>query len=190
MDSVKGRDISGCCTINGFAQALKVWVHTALPELGANYGNPLPNNPSPPILDYKGHKGRRQFKEAILSQKPWNWTMNCWEVTGTWVNTKPTVVSPAKIKVVKEDSPRPRKKARKEASEEASEEAAAVASEEAAAEAREEVHTTAGGLTKEDIKTMFKDIVDAMREGFGTYPKEIKYLSERVEAVEKKKTYS
>uniref|UniRef100_A0A0D2ZSF1 Ubiquitin-like protease family profile domain-containing protein n=1 Tax=Brassica oleracea var. oleracea TaxID=109376 RepID=A0A0D2ZSF1_BRAOL len=56
----------------------------------------------------------------------------------------------------KEDSPRPQKKARKEASEEASEEAAAVASEEAAAEAR-----------------------------FGTCLKEIKYLSERVEAVEK-----
>ncbi|CAN6929474.1 unnamed protein product [Brassica oleracea] len=108
--------------------------------------------------------------------------MDCWEVTGTWVNTKPAVVSPAKKKVVKEDSPRPRKKARKEASEEA----AAVASEEAAAEASEEVHTTVGGLTKEDIKIMFKDIVDAMREWFGTCLKEIKYLSERVEAVEKK----
>ncbi|CAN6983949.1 unnamed protein product, partial [Brassica oleracea var. botrytis] len=60
------------------------------------------------------------------------------------------------------------------------------ASEEAAAEASEEVHTTVAGLTKEDIKTMFKDIVDAMREGFGTCLKEIKYLSERVEAVEKK----
>ncbi|CAF2073132.1 BnaC01g42020D [Brassica napus] len=33
---------------------------------------------------------------------------------------------------------------------------------------------------------MLKDIADAMREGFGTYLKEIKYLSERVEAVEKK----
>ncbi|CAF1743539.1 unnamed protein product [Brassica napus] len=74
--------------------------------------------------------------------------------------------------LVKEDSPRPRKKARKEAPAEASEEAAAEASEEAAAEAK-------------DIKTMFKDIADAMREGFGTCLKEIKYLSERVEAVEK-----
>ncbi|CAN6835354.1 unnamed protein product [Brassica oleracea] len=33
---------------------------------------------------------------------------------------------------------------------------------------------------------MFKDIADAMREEFGTCLKEIKYLSERVEAVEKK----
>ncbi|CAN6814304.1 unnamed protein product [Brassica oleracea] len=120
--------------------------------------------------------------KLMFVKKPWKWTMDCWEVTGTWVNTKPTVVSPAKKTVVKEDSPGPRKKARKEASEEA----AAVASEEATAEASEEVHTTIGGLTKEDIKTMFKDIVDAMRERFGTCLKEIKYLSERVEAVEKK----
>ncbi|CAN6871746.1 unnamed protein product [Brassica oleracea] len=118
--------------------------------------------------------------KLMFVKKPWKWTMDCWEVTGTWVNIEPAVVSPAKKKVVKEDSPRPRKKAL------ASEEVAAVASEEAAAEASEEVHTTVGGLTKEDIKTMFKDIVDAMREGFGTCLKEIKYLSERVEVVEKK----
>ncbi|KAF2567332.1 hypothetical protein F2Q68_00025760 [Brassica cretica] len=215
MDSVKGRNISDCYTINGFAQVLQVWVYTALPELGATYGNPLPNNLSLPIVAYKGRKGRRQFKETILSQtrvinfvqkdigemfpkwkfdvedtlaeniiklmfvkKPWKWTRDCWEFTGTWVNTKPAVVSSAKKKVVKEDSPRPRKKARKEA--------AAEASEEAAAEASEEVTTIVGGLTKEDIKTMFKDIVYAMKEGFGTCLKEIKYLSERVEAVEKK----
>ncbi|CAN6923055.1 unnamed protein product, partial [Brassica oleracea] len=117
--------------------------------------------------------------KLMFVKKPWKWTMDFWEVTGTWVNTKPAVVSPAKKKIVKEDSPRPRKKA-------PSEEAAAEASEEEAAEASEEVTTTVGGLTKEDIKTMFKDIADAMREGFGTFLKEIKYLSERVEAVEKK----
>ncbi|CAN7076257.1 unnamed protein product [Brassica oleracea var. botrytis] len=124
--------------------------------------------------------------KLMFVKKLWKWTMDCWEVTGTWVNTKPMVVSPAKKKVVKEDSPRPRKKASEEAAAEASEEAAAEASEEAAAEASEEVTTTVGGLTKEDIKTMFKDIADAMREGFETCLKEIKYLSERVEAVEKK----
>ncbi|CAN6863527.1 unnamed protein product [Brassica oleracea] len=183
---------------------LQVWVYTALPELGANYGNPLPNNPSPPILAYKGRKGHIQFKEVILShtrvinfvqkdigemfpkwefdvedtpaeniiklmfvKKPWKWTMDCWEITGTWVNTKPAIVSPANKNVVKEDSPRPQKKARKEASEEANEEAAAEASEEVHTVARSEVTTTIGGLTKEDFKTMFKDIVNAMREGLG-----------------------
>ncbi|RID45696.1 hypothetical protein BRARA_I02401 [Brassica rapa] len=205
MDSVKGKDIS------------------ALPELGANYGNPLPNNPSPPILAYKGNKGCRRFKEAILShtrvinfvekdigemfpkwefdvedtpaeniiklmfvKKPWKWTMEHWEVTGIRVNTKTAVVSPAKKKVVKEDSPRPWKKARKEAPAEASEEAHAESSEQVHTVARSEVTTTVGGLTNEDIKTMLKDVVDAMREGFGTCLKEIKYLSEMVEAMEKK----
>ncbi|CAN7010495.1 unnamed protein product [Brassica oleracea var. botrytis] len=120
----------------------------------------------------------------MFGKRPWKWTMDCLEVTGTWVNTKPAVVSPAKKKVVKEDIPRPRKKARKEAPAEASEEAPAEASEKVHTVARSEVITTVGG--KEDIKTMFKNIVDAMREGFGMCLKEIKYLSERVEAVEKK----
>ncbi|CAN7048201.1 unnamed protein product [Brassica oleracea var. botrytis] len=114
----------------------------------------------------------------MFVKRPWKWTMDCWEVTGTWVNTNPAVVSPAKKKVAKEDSPRPRKNARKKAPAEASEKVHTVA--------RSEVTTTVGGLTKEDIKTMFKDIVDTIREGFGTCLKEIKYLSERVEAVEKK----
>ncbi|KAF2597695.1 hypothetical protein F2Q68_00010785 [Brassica cretica] len=118
----------------------------------------------------------------MFVKKPWKWTMSCWEVTGTWVNTKLAVVSPAKKNVVKkhlnEDSPRPQKKAREEATAEASEEATAVA--------RSEVTTTVGGLTKEDIKSMLKDVVDAMSEGYVTCLKEIKYLSERMEAVEKK----
>ncbi|CAN7029250.1 unnamed protein product [Brassica oleracea var. botrytis] len=161
MDSVKGRDISGCYTINRFAQALQVWVYTALPELGATFGNPLPNNPSPPILACKGRKGRRQFKEAILShtrvinfvQKDIGEMFPKWEF-----DVEDTLV---------ENIISHRYLARKEAPAEASEEAAAEASEEAAAEASEE------------------DIADAMREGFGTCLKEIKYLSERVEAVEK-----
>ncbi|KAF3608347.1 hypothetical protein DY000_02048050 [Brassica cretica] len=113
------------------------------------------------------------------------------EMFSKWeVNTKPAVVIPKKKNVVKEDSARPRKKARKEepaeAPAEASEEAPAESSEEVHTMARSKVTTTVGGFTKEDIKTMFKDIVDAMREGFETFLKEIKYLSERVEAVEKK----
>lgn len=68
MDSVKGKDITGCYTVDGFIQALQVWVYTALPELGANFGNPIPNRPSPPILAYKGGKGRRCFKDAICRQ--------------------------------------------------------------------------------------------------------------------------
>ncbi|CAN6879260.1 unnamed protein product, partial [Brassica oleracea] len=160
--------------------ALQVWVYTALPELV-----------------------RRQFKEAILSQledfpddliiihifyllqtrvinfvqKDISQMFPKWEFD---VEDTPAenIIKLMFKNVVKEDSLRPRKKARKEAP--------AEASEGVAAEASEEVTTTVGGLTKEDIKTMFKDIADTMREGFGTCLKEIKYLSERVEAVEKK----
>ncbi|CAF2106241.1 unnamed protein product, partial [Brassica napus] len=127
------------------------------------------------ILAYKGRKGRRQFKEDILSQSSTKSVINFvlkdmgqmfpkwdFDVEDTLAENiiklmfmkKPW--NPAKKKVVKEDIPRPRKKARKEAPAEAT------------AEASEE------------------DIAYAMREGFGTCLKEIKYLSERVEAVEKK----
>ncbi|CAN7004376.1 unnamed protein product [Brassica oleracea var. botrytis] len=74
--------------------------------------------------------------KLMFAKKPWKWTMDCWEVTGTWVNTKSAVV--------KEENPKPRKKARKEAAAEASEEAAAEASEEAAAEASEESESVNG----------------------------------------------
>ncbi|XP_048616578.1 uncharacterized protein LOC111207285 [Brassica napus] len=82
--------------------------------------------------------------KVMYERRPWKWTMDCWEVTGTKVNTKPKVVTPskkAKEMVVleeeeeeEEDNPRPRKKARKEAPKVASE------------EAREE----AGGATPQD----------------------------------------
>ncbi|CAN6872239.1 unnamed protein product, partial [Brassica oleracea] len=142
MDSVKGRDISGCYTINGFAQALQVWtrvinfVQKDIGDMFPKWEFDVEDTPAENII------------KLMFVKKPWKWTMDCWEVT-------------AKKKVVKEDSPRPRKKARKETSEEASEEAAAVASEEAAAVASEEAAAEAS-------------------------EEEIKYLSERVEAVEKK----
>ncbi|CAN6829083.1 unnamed protein product [Brassica oleracea] len=55
------------------------------------------------------------------------------------------------------------------------------ASESAPAEASEEVHTVARSEVTTTVGHNY-----AMREGFGTCLKEIKYLSERVEAVEKK----
>ncbi|KAL0729757.1 hypothetical protein Bca4012_025850 [Brassica carinata] len=117
--------------------------------------------------------------KVMFNQRPWKWTMDCWEVTGTWVKSLPAVLSPAKkeIVVVKEDNPRPRKKARKEEPAEAHEEA----SEEVPTEAT----TTVGGMTKEDLQRCFKDLADGMREGFGMCLKEFKHLSDRVETLEK-----
>ncbi|KAL0666675.1 hypothetical protein Bca4012_029379 [Brassica carinata] len=119
--------------------------------------------------------------KVMYERRPWKWTMDCWEVTGTKVYTKPKVVTPskkAKEMVVleeeeeeeEEDNPRPRKKARKEAPK--------VASEEAREEAR--------GVTREDLEIMFKGVADCMKEGFKKCIREFRKLSDRLEAVEKK----
>ena len=55
--------------------------------------------------------------KVMYDRRPWKWTMDCWEVTGT----KPKFVTPSKrakemvVEEVEEDNQRPRKKARKEA---------------------------------------------------------------------------
>ncbi|KAL0763890.1 hypothetical protein Bca101_080041 [Brassica carinata] len=118
--------------------------------------------------------------KVMYERRPWKWTMDCWEVTGTKVNTKPKVVTPskkAKEMVVleeeeeeEEDNPRPRKKARKEAPK--------VASEEAREEAR--------GVTREELEIMFKGVADCMKKGFNKCMREFRKLSDRLEAVEKK----
>ncbi|CAF1959416.1 unnamed protein product, partial [Brassica napus] len=143
---------------------LQVWVYTALPELGANYGNPLPYIPSPPILAYKGRKGRRQFKEVILMQtRVINFVQkDIGEMFPKWEFDVEDMPAENIIKLMFVKKPWKWTMDCWEVTE-ANEEASAVASEEAAA-----------------------DIVDAIRERFGTCLKEIKYLSERVEAVEKK----
>ncbi|CAN6917815.1 unnamed protein product, partial [Brassica oleracea] len=151
------------------AQALQVWVYTALLELGANYDYliislQLEDFPDDLIIIHIFYL--QQTRVINFVQKDIGEIFPKWEFD---VEHTPAENIIKLMFVVKEDSPRPRKKARKEASEEA------------AAEVSEEFHTVA-----QDIKTMFKDIVDAMREGFGMCLKEIKYLSERVETVEKK----
>ncbi|KAF3517853.1 hypothetical protein DY000_02064166 [Brassica cretica] len=156
-----------------------VWAYYAMPKLSANYGSPVPDRPSPLLLAYKGGQGRRIcFKSAIniqinvnnfvqkdldemfpewdgdvedpaadniikvmFNDPGWKWTMDCWKVT---------VKSES---VVKEESSRPRKKARKGSS--VSAEAPAANSDDF-------------GMTKEQIEKTFKDISDAISDGFGT----------------------
>ncbi|KAF8095302.1 hypothetical protein N665_0337s0010 [Sinapis alba] len=65
VDSLRAKDFTKSYTVDGFIQVLQVWIYHALPELGANYGNPLPNKPSPPLLVFKGGKRRKCFKDAI-----------------------------------------------------------------------------------------------------------------------------
>ncbi|KAF3505433.1 hypothetical protein F2Q69_00043541 [Brassica cretica] len=47
---------------------MRVWIYCALPEFGATYGNTIPNKPTPPFLAYKGNKGFKFLKEAIIRQ--------------------------------------------------------------------------------------------------------------------------
>ncbi|CAN6886013.1 unnamed protein product, partial [Brassica oleracea] len=155
------------------AQALQVWVYTALSELGANYVVQLEDFSDDLIIIHIFYL--LQTRVINFVQKDIGEMFPKWEFDVEDTLAKNIIKL---MFVAKEDSPRPRKNARKKAPAEASEKVHTVA--------RSEVTTTVGGLTKEDIKTMFKDIVDTIREGFGTCLKEIKYLSERVEAVEKK----
>ncbi|KAF2567322.1 hypothetical protein F2Q68_00026903 [Brassica cretica] len=100
--------------------------------------------------------------KVMFNAKPrWKWTMDCWEVTGTKPSVKKEVTAAETESVVKEESGRPRKKARKEKSVEAR------------AKASKWPPTE-------------RDIADAMRDGFGMCLKEIKLLGGRMEAVEKK----
>ncbi|XP_013601268.1 PREDICTED: uncharacterized protein LOC106308676 [Brassica oleracea var. oleracea] len=122
--------------------------------------------------------------KVMFNNPGWKWTMDCWTVTGTHKVVK-MEVSPVKNEVssvkteattvksesvVKEESSRPRKKARKGSY--VSAEAPAAGSD-------------GFGMTKEQIERAFKDISDAISDGFGTCLKEIKLLGDRMGAVEK-----
>ncbi|KAL0732740.1 hypothetical protein Bca4012_008949 [Brassica carinata] len=136
--------------------------------------------------------------KVMYDRRPWKWTKDCWEVTGT----KKTKEIEMVVVEEEEDNPRPLKKARKgapkeapkEAPTEAPTEARKEAPTEATTEAREEAREEASWVTREELENMFKDVVDSlkeglvdcMKEGFRKCIKEIRKLSDRVEAMEKK----
>ncbi|KAF8082819.1 hypothetical protein N665_0806s0001 [Sinapis alba] len=68
MDSLWNKDLTKSYTIDGFVQVVQVWVYYALPEFEAEYGHPVQNKPSPPLLAYNGGKKHRCFKDAIRRQ--------------------------------------------------------------------------------------------------------------------------
>ncbi|XP_024016370.1 uncharacterized protein LOC18026217 [Eutrema salsugineum] len=68
IKSVKEKDLSKNIHIEGFVQALQVWVYYALPDFVAEFGEPLPNDPTPLMLAYKGSRGRKNVKANMLKQ--------------------------------------------------------------------------------------------------------------------------
>ncbi|KAF8104091.1 hypothetical protein N665_0180s0010 [Sinapis alba] len=65
MDSLRAKDFTKSYTVDGLIQVLQGLIYHALPELGANYGNPIPNKPSSLLLVFKDGKRRKCFKDAI-----------------------------------------------------------------------------------------------------------------------------
>ncbi|XP_024013231.1 uncharacterized protein LOC112087554 [Eutrema salsugineum] len=68
IKSVKEKDLSKNIHIEGFEQALQVWVYYALSDFAAEFGEPLPNDPTPLLLAYKGSRGRKNAKANMLKQ--------------------------------------------------------------------------------------------------------------------------
>ncbi|KAG2330139.1 hypothetical protein Bca52824_001319 [Brassica carinata] len=106
------------------------------------------------------------IKVMFNSNPKWKWTMDCWEV-----NQMNEVIVAETFSGLKEDSGRPRKKARKGGLKEASK------------EARKEAPVEA---PRDEIQKILNALAAAMRDGFEMCLKEIKLLGDRLEAAEKK----
>ncbi|KAF8108661.1 hypothetical protein N665_0105s0014 [Sinapis alba] len=205
MDSLRVKDFTKSYIVDGFIQVLQVWIYHALPELGANYENSLPNKPSPPLLAFKGGKGRKCFKDAISRQtRVINYVeKNIEEMFPKWDNDREDVFVDNIIQVMfntppnwkwtmncwedeEEDIERPSKRARIEEPAEPRSEDIPDACSGAIPEARSEASIPVSGVDKAYIEKCFKDLTDVMRDGFGTCLKEMKLLGNRMDVVEKK----
>uniref|UniRef100_A0A0D3CP38 Ubiquitin-like protease family profile domain-containing protein n=1 Tax=Brassica oleracea var. oleracea TaxID=109376 RepID=A0A0D3CP38_BRAOL len=93
----------------------------------------------------KGPAAENIIKVMFNAKANWKWTMDCWEVTSTNLSVKKEVSAAETESGVKEESARPRKKARKEVRKEAFVDASKVPSTEARSEASVEKKV---GITK------------------------------------------
>ncbi|KAG2281172.1 hypothetical protein Bca52824_052392 [Brassica carinata] len=67
MDSLWNKEITGCYTVDGFIQVLRVWTHTAMPNWVLVLVVP---EQTVRLHRYglRGQRGRRSMKAAILSR--------------------------------------------------------------------------------------------------------------------------
>ncbi|KAF3524165.1 hypothetical protein F2Q69_00046336 [Brassica cretica] len=93
----------------------------------------------------RGPAAENIIKVMFNAKANWKWTMDCWEVTSTNLSVKKEVSAAETESGVKEESARPRKKARKEVRKEAFVDASKVPSTEARSEASVEKKV---GITK------------------------------------------
>ncbi|CDY09051.1 BnaC08g10050D [Brassica napus] len=187
MDSLKAKDLTQTgYTVDGFIQVLqggqgrRRCFKSAI-NIQINVNNFVQKDLDEMFPEWDGDvedPAADNIIKVMFNDPGWKWTMDCWQVTGTHkvvkieVSPVKTEVSPVKSEsVVKEESSRPRKKARKGSS--VSAEAPAAGSD-------------GFGMTKEQIERAFKDISDVMSDGFGTCLREIKLFGDRMGAVEKK----
>ncbi|CAN6804722.1 unnamed protein product [Brassica oleracea] len=193
MDSLKAKDLTQTSyTVDGFIQVIQGGqgrrIFYIFYLLQINVNNFVQKDIDEMFLEWDGDvedSAADNIIKVMFNDPGWKWTMDCWQVTGTHKVVKMEVspvkneVSPVKTEativklesVVKEESSKPRKKARK---------GSYVSAEPPAA------GSDGFGMTKEQIERAFKDISDAISDGFGTCLREIKLLGDRMEAVEKK----
>ncbi|KAF3604660.1 hypothetical protein F2Q69_00035978 [Brassica cretica] len=217
IDSVKAKKLTKTCyTVDGFIQVLQVWVYYAMPDLAASFGKPIRNKPSPPLLAYKGHKGRKFVKEAISTQtRVVNYEQKeIDEMFPQWDNDESDVVVENLVKFmfaakgkwkwtqeccpvegakkctnpvyVKQERPQPSVNEERRAQPTVNEERKAP--EKARTEAYTESPAAAArnGITREEIEQLFKDMTKVMTAGFGQCVEAVKLLGGRMEALEKK----
>ncbi|KAF8115993.1 hypothetical protein N665_0024s0018 [Sinapis alba] len=182
MDSLWNKDLTKSYTIDGFIQVIHVWVYYALPEFGVEYGRPVQNKLSPPLLAYNGGKGRIFFKDAIrrqsvvlnfLKKNDINEMWPKWDhdvedkaadhiVEVMWNENHHWTMECWEVTTVKEE--RPQKKARKETTVKVEE-----SPREAEETPREAGKAPVGWITQEVFENGMKQMANAMRDSWTTY---------------------
>ncbi|KAF8118666.1 hypothetical protein N665_0003s0041 [Sinapis alba] len=187
MDSLRAKDFTKSYTVDGFIQVLQTrvinYVERNIEEMFPKWDNDREDVSVENII------------QVMFNAPPnWKWTMNCWKDEGIypWTNPKTHVVyvkeesSMKSLVVREEDIERPSKRARIEAPAEPRSEDILDAPSGAIPDARSEASIPVSGVDKAYIKKCFKDLTDVMRDGFGTYLKEMKLLGNMMDVVEKK----